>query len=274
MYDLSELVDQGRLFAEQHVPAEVLTRVVPVGVAVVAAGVLISVLGARLVRPVLTLAFFGAGAAVAGRYANMVDIPPPVTMLLGGVLLGCFGYVLYRLWVGLLIAGVVVTVAMSVFGYYRILPEVPAFEAIASPTEVDDSAVEFALLEPGEQIEYNQRSPETWARDFWAHLTSRQADIGNKMAVIGAVAALAGLLLGLLATRGALIACTALVGTSLVMSGASLLASRLAPQIYTSALEQPRLVTGAWVGLLIASLVLQGLLNRRPPARPVLEPAR
>ena len=274
MNDLSELVDQGRMFAEQHVPAEVLSQAVPVGAALLAVGVLISVLGARLVRPVVTLAFAGAGAALAMRYAHLVDVPLPVTGLVAAVVLGGVGYALHRLWVGLLIAVVASSLALSVFGYYRIVPELPAFQETYAPDVAADAAGEFALLDPSGQAEYNFRSPKTWARDFWAHLTSRQADIGGKIAVIVAGAALVGLLFGLLATRGALIACTALVGTSLVMSGVSLLVSRLAPDIHASAVGQPRLVAGAWAGLLLASLVLQALLNRRAAARPVLEAAR
>ncbi len=280
MTGLNEILEQARLFAEQHVPPEVFSQAVPAAIAVVAVGVLISVLGARLVRPVVTLAFALVGAAAAWRLSQHLappwpaNIPAPVAITLGGLVAGLFGYALHRLWVGLLIAAVSASIALSAFGYYRILPEIPAYQELSNPTLADNDRTEFVLLDAADQAQYAQRDPQTWAKDFWAHLTARHADIGGKTAVVGAGAALVGLLLGLLATRGALILCTALVGTLSVLAGVSVVVARMAPEVHSSALQHPRLIAASWAGLLVCSLVLQGLLNRRPPAHPTLESAR
>jgi hypothetical protein len=252
----------------------VLPQALAIGIGLLAVGVVIAVLGARLVRPVVTIAFALAGVWLASRFASQINLPVPVTLALVALLVGGFGYVLHRLWVGLFIAAMSAVVALSAFGYRDILPEVPVFQEFHASAAADDTDLDFTLLTPDEQLAYNHPSPETWARDFWAHLSSRHADIRGKMAVIGVGAALAGLLIGLVATRGALIVCTALLGTSLVMSGLSLVVSRTAPEVHASALERPELLAGACVGLLATSIVIQGLLNRRPPDRPVLEPNR
>ena len=65
MSGLTQILDQVSRFAEQHLPAEALEPAVPAAILVVATGVVISVLGARLIRPALT-AGFGVGGAVAG----------------------------------------------------------------------------------------------------------------------------------------------------------------------------------------------------------------
>lgn len=273
MNDLAELGNQGRRLVEQHVPPEALSQAFAIGVALLVIGAVIAVLGARLMRPVLTVAFGVAGAWLAGRLGQRVNVPITVMVVLAALLAGGIGYALHRLWVGLLVAVVASGVALSVFGHQRILPEVQVFQEVHATAAAGEAGTDFTLPTPEEQLAYNHPSPETWARDFWAHLTARDADIRGKMAVIGVGAAVVGLLLGLVATRGALIVCTALVGTSLVMGGLSLVVSEAAPQIHASALESPRLLAWAWAGLLVASVVLQALLNRRPPVRPVLEPA-
>ncbi|MHC4091931.1 MAG: hypothetical protein ACYSVY_16975, partial [Planctomycetota bacterium] len=187
---------------------------------------------------------------------------------------GAIGYCLHRLWVGLAAACITAAVALSVFSYYRILPDLAAFNESYPAAAHDATQPAFALLDAGQQREYVEQSPQKWARDFWAHLTRGQADVERKIGVIGAVAALIGLLLGTLATRPALIVCTALVGTSLVAAGLMVLAAALFPEYHQSALDHPRLLAGAGAGLLLSSLLLQAMLTRRPPPRPIAAPAR
>lgn len=260
----SQALQQGRIFAEQHIPTEVMTQTVPMGIVILGFGVVLSVMGARLVRPVLTFGLGLAGALAAYRFAYLIDVPVPVTIIATGLIVGGIGFWLHRLWVGIIVAMLASSVALSVFGYYRVLPELDHY-AQTHPSSITSTATgEFTLPDPVQQVAYGQPSPKTWAKDFWAHLTASQLDVDKKIAVIGAGAALFGLLLGLLATRGALIVCTALIGTSMVASGLTLIATSVSPETYASALDRPRLLAGAWAGLLCTSLVIQALLNRRP----------
>ncbi|MFQ5490806.1 MAG: hypothetical protein ACE5GE_08810 [Phycisphaerae bacterium] len=264
MNGLSEALRQGQMFAEQHLPAEMLSQTVPMGIVILGFGVVVSVLGARLVRPVLTFALGLAGALAAFRFAPHLQVPVPITILATGLLVGLIGFWLHRLWVGIIVAMLASSVALSVFGYYRVLPELDQFAQVNPGSIAASASGEFTLPDPVDQAGYNQPSPKTWAKDFWAHLTARQVDVDKKIAVIGAGAALVGLMLGLLATRGALILCTALIGTSMVASGLTLIATTVSPEAYASALDRPKVLTGAWAGLFCASLVIQALLNRRP----------
>ena len=274
MNGLPELLEQGRRFAEQHIPPGSLPSQVPAAVIMLATGVVISVLGARLVRPGLTAAFGIAGAIAAGRFAGGVNLPVAATVVVGALAVGALGFALHRLWVGLASSGMLVVVALSVFGYYRILPEVAAFNQSRPVVVAAAGDAGFVLLETSQQSAYSRPSPDKWARDFWTHLTGRQADIEKQLLVIGAAAALIGLLLGVLATRPALIVCTALVGTALVASGLSALSAAWVPGYYQSAVDSPGLLAAAAAGLLGSSLLLQALLNRRPPPRPATAPAR
>ena len=273
MDNLSQILEQGQRFVEQHVPVESYSAVVPTAILIGVAGVLISVLGTRLVRPALTVGFCAAGAWAAARFVQIDVVPQPVVMILAIVLAGVCGYFLYRLWVGAGAAVLMAVIGLSVFGAVRILPEVGPFEE-SNAIITAEGVAEFALPTPEEQQEFLERSPEKWARDFWAHLTDKQADVEKHLAVIGAAAAFVGLLLGMFATRATLIVSTSLVGTALVASGALALVAWLTPEVYRSALESPRLLGGAGAGLLLTSVILQALLNRRPPPTPVAQPEK
>jgi len=273
MEGFTQILEQARRFAEQHVPTEALSASVPTALLLISAGVVLGVLGARLIRPLLAVAFGAAGAFAAGRLACAQGLPVPVLAILGAALAGGLGYLLHRLWVGVGVGMLLAVVALSVFGYHRVLPEVVEYQQVTVVTGVDGVA-EFVLPEPPAEGGVVGPGPEQWARDFWAHLTRRHSDVNRQVAAIGTAAALLGLLVGTLATRFALIVSTALVGTSLVASGAALLTAEVFPTVYQSALEQPRMLYGAGGGLLLISVVLQAMLNRRPPQQPALEPAR
>jgi len=274
MNDWRDILDQGRLLVEQHVPTDALPPAVPAAVLVLLLGVGISVLGARLARPVLTTVFGVAGAFLAGRYAWGLDVPTILPVVIAAVVVGGIGYLLYRLWIGVAASVVLVLVAWSIFGYCRIWPEAVSYNETNPIVAPISAGAEFTLPDAVQQQKYNNAKPDEWARDFWAHLTGRQADVQTTVIAIGAAAALVGLLLGVLATRAALIVCTALVGTSLAVAGCLALASVLFPEYCQSALDSPRLLGGAGAGLLASSLLLQALLTRRSPARPATAPER
>lgn len=272
MSGLSQILEQASRFAEQHVPAEAVEPVVPAAILIVAAGVVISVLGAKLIRPTLTAGFGVGGALAGGQFAYLTGLPAPVTVIVAGVLAGGIGYFLHRLWVGVGAAIVLAGIAVAVFGYFRILPEVDTFQPAGTAPTAEGPAADFELLDPGQQEAYLQQSPEKWARQFWTHLTSRQPHVETRLGTIAAAAGLLGLLLGAILTRPTLIMYTSLVGTSLVALGLTVLTARLDPELYRSALDHPRLLAGAGAGLLLLSLVLQGRLYRHPPAPPPSQP--
>ncbi|MCP4247382.1 MAG: hypothetical protein GY778_10080 [bacterium] len=269
----SDIAEQGRRLIEQHLPAEAIPPVAPVAIVALLVGVMVAVLGARLARPVLTAGFGVAGALAALRYACMLDLPQAVTVVLASVTLSVTGYLLYRLWIGVAAGAMMAALALGVFGFYRVLPEVAPFNESYPAVIAQSDEGGFALLDAEQQRTYLEKSPRTWAHDFWTHLTAQQADVQRNVVVIGVAAALMGLLLGALATRPALIVCTALFGTALVGSGLAALAAALVPEQYQSALNHPVWLGGAGAVLLLASLVLQTALTRPPPAAPATAPA-
>jgi hypothetical protein len=180
MGSLTQILDQVNRFAEQHLPAEALEPVVPAAIMVVATGVVISVLGARLIRPALTAGFGVGGAVAGGQFACATGLPVPVTVVIGALIAGGVGYVLHRLWVGAGAAVVLAILAVSVFGYLRILPEVETFQPEGIAATVEGAAADFELLDPDEQEAYLDQSLGEWARGFWAHLTGQQPDVGRR----------------------------------------------------------------------------------------------
>jgi len=271
---LGDILQQVREFAAQHVPADALPPTVPLATLVMLTGVVVAVFGARLARLALTTAFGLGGAYAAARFAHAMDLPPALSVIVGAALIAGIGYCLYRLWVGIGVAALLCMLALSVFGYYRVLPEAIRFNeshpaSVALPGESG-----FTLLDAGEQAEYSHPSPQKWAHDFWTHLTTQQADIRRNGAAVALAAALVGLLVGLLATRPALVACTALVGTAVVGSGLLAFSGALAPRYYRAALDRPVVLAGAAAGLFLVSVVLQARLGRRLAPSPVAKPAK
>ncbi len=268
MDGMGELINQGQQLAEQlaeqHVPSAWIANALPVGLVVVAIGIVVSVLGARMIRPALTVVFGIGGAIAAGRFAYAVDVPWPVTVLVSGLIAGLVGHFLHRLWVGAVASLVVASLALSVFGYYEVLPELQAFQANHPAAVSVDSAATFNLLPPEEQAEYSKESVRDWAGGFWNHLNVKQAGVDRRIALIGAIAGLVGLIIGIVATKGALIFGTALMGTSLLATGATMVMGASAPEVYASALASPRLIGGGIASLFLCSLVVQAMLNRRP----------
>ncbi|HUU81939.1 MAG TPA: hypothetical protein VM243_00420 [Phycisphaerae bacterium] len=273
MNGLSQILEQVNRFAEQHVPAEMLQPVVPAAVLLLAVGVVISVLGAKLTRPALTAGFGVCGAMAGGKFACLTGLPVPITVIGAALIAGGVGFLLYRLWIGVGAAIILAVIALSAFGYVRILPELDTFQPAGITAAADGAAVAFELPEPEEQAAYLQESPQEWLHSFWNHVTSRQPSVQTKLATITAGAALLGLLLGAILARPTLILYTSLAGTALVISGLGLLTANLHPELYRSALDHPRLLAGAGIGLLLSSLVLQARLFRRPPAPPPSQPA-
>ena len=240
--------------------------VVPTGVVMLIAGLVIGLFGARLVRPALTLGFALAGAAAAGQLAQVLNWPVGLTAGMAAVVVGGFGYLTHRLWVGVSVAVFMAALAIGLFSYYRVLPQIGPFaeQQTALVTTVAPQGG-FTLPDPQQQGAISSGSPQGLARNFWTYLDQQQAGVQRKLVMVGAGAALVGLLLGLVATRWALILCTSLVGTSLISFGGMVLASVFVSDWYAGALEHPIHLSGGWLVVLLALIALQSAQKKRRP---------
>ncbi len=265
MSEVETIIEQARLFAVQHVPADVLSSAVPAALGMLVAGVGLSVLGAKLARFGLTAGFILIGGFLGLRFTQHFGFYPIVCILGGASLVGIIGYQTFRLWVGVGAAMVFSSIVLGTFGYQRVLPLVSEFEQSAQVKTLD-SPVPFAIPTPQEQRDYLERTPQQWAGDFWAFVTQRDATVAKNAKAIALVALLTGLCMGIVAVRWALILATSLAGTVLVTTAMATLLTHSVPESYQAFQRNPALLGVGVGGFLVTSLILQTMLSRRTPA--------
>lgn len=276
--EIKSVLEHAHQFVLQHVPADLLQEALPFGVICLVAGIGLSVLGAKLSRFGFVCAFSVAGGYAGAYFARQTGFSSPVCIAAGALMIGVIGYQTFRLWVGLLAAVVFTSAALGVFGYQRVMPHVAEFErtvqaewglrpvVLPAPANADGSPSVFTLPSPEHQQAYRNRSPRQWAGELWRFVTQKDALAGPNVRALAIVAMVAGLCLGVLAVRWALIVSTSLLGTGLVTTAIATLLTHSAPESYEAFQQRPGLI-GIGVGaFLVASLVLQTLLTRKAPA--------
>lgn len=268
IHNIETHLNQLRVFAEQYFPEEALTKVVQIAVVVLIVGAGISVLGAKLARFGITCGFVGLGGYVGHLFAGQSDIPNPLGVVAGAAMIGVVGFLTFRFWAGALAAAVCSTLAFGVFSYTNLLPQVAQFDPVLSVSaELDTASLTLPTSWPAEML-LPRESAQQWAQEFWAHVSERNADIPRTASAIILGAGVIGLFLGILAVRPMLILCTSVLGTMLVTSGLATIGSDIAPDLYQSGIDHPRVIGMAMASVLVTSLVLQTMLTSPPPAEP------
>lgn len=263
--EIIAILDQARVFVQQHAPSELLTEAVPFGIVCLVAGIGLSVLGAKLGRFSMTCGFVLVGGYVGSLFARETGFAAPICGLLGALMVGIIGYHTFRLWVGLLVAGVLSTVVLGVFGYQRVLPHVSEFER-TGPAGVLVAPDTFSIPTPQQQQAYLARAPREWATGLWSFVTARDDHVERNGRALAIAAMVSGLCLGVLAVRWALILSTALVGTAMVTTSLATLLTHSVPGSYQAFRQHPSMVGIGMGAFLVSSLILQTLLTRKGPS--------
>jgi hypothetical protein len=267
MNEFQSIVEQGRLFVEQHAPSGTLFQAVPVAIGCLLLGVGISVLGAKLSRVGLTMGWAAAGAVGGYHFARELGFPTIPCVAAGTVSIGLIGYQMFRFWIALGTGLVVALLALSVYGHKAVLPHVGEFERAATMQVTDENGeVVFQVPSREEQQAFVERTPRQWAGEFRDYVVRQDPAVDRNVKAIGIVALITGLCVGLLAARTALILSTSVLGTALVVAGIGTLMSHFGGgSAITSLQDHPRLALVAIGGFLVTSLVLQTLLTRNGP---------
>ncbi|MCH7839579.1 MAG: hypothetical protein IID38_05020 [Planctomycetes bacterium] len=276
MTEWTPILDQARLFITQHAPPKLLDETVPLSILFLFLGVGISVLGARLARIGTTLAFAVGGGFLGTYFSHESGFPLPLCVAGAALVIGTIGYQTFRLWVGVMTALVLASFTVGAFSYQQVLPRLAQFEQTVIQTPAGAESV-FVPPSPREQQAYRDRTPGQWLEQFRTFLKQQDARIERNGRTLILASLLTGLCLGVVAVRWALVVTTALIGTSLVVSGISVLLNHFAQQEAYQAFEKhPSIVGMAVGGFLMTSLILQTLLTRPAPlpkSRPKPKPA-
>ena len=268
--EIASVLEQVRLFITQHAPTDALKQTLPLAFVCLIAGVVLSVLGAKLARFGVTTAFVLLGAYIGTKLGTHLDYSPGICAVVGAATIGVIAFQTFKLWVGVASALVLSSVVMSVFGYQALLPHLVSFEQSVPVAAVDTSGA-FTVPSPEQQQGYQDGTLWEWprVREFWNFVVQNNPGVERSGKSLAVLALLSGLLFGVVATRAALIISTSLVGTGLVTTAIATLLTRALPDS-CKAFEQRPGVIGAGVGaVLVGSLVLQTMLTRkRRPGKP------
>ena len=268
MNEIQQIVEQFRLFTEQHLPTGMLPHVAWGGVLFLAMGAGMCVLGAKLARWGITTAFVVVGGLIGAQFAEIAGFPAVPCVAIGAAAVGVIAFMTYRIWVGVAAAVVLLGIALGAFGYDRIVPHVQNFEPTTAWSAGQEAAGDFTLLTPEQQDDYVNRTPEQWFRGLWSFVRERDAGAPRLFKAVGLAAVIMGLLIGVLAVRVTLILSTSIMGTLLVVSGLAALGQHFMPGVYQGSFNHPAIV-GLMVGAFaISSIIVQTLLTRKAPSPP------
>ncbi len=263
MPDFSAKLEQVHQFFVQHLPPEALANMVPVAFLVLIAGITISVLGAKMARGGLLLAFAVLGVVAGKHFAAISNYSMPLCVIAGGIMVAAIGHLTFRLWVGAAVGAVLTAIALGGFGYDKLIPQINEYEQTRL-VAVQGGGDGFVIPTAQQKASYIAQEPAELAREFWTFVTGKDPQIENRALTVGLAAMMIGLFLGVVAVRWALVLATSLAGTMLVATGVCALLAEFLPSSYR-ALVGSSLASGITLGgFFLSSLLLQGLLTRKP----------
>jgi hypothetical protein len=252
-----------------HMPPELLDHaLIGAGIGGVC-GLILAIWGLRIFRPVLVLCFVAGGACVGMAGNQWLQLGQWFCVVCGALVFGALGFVLYRLWVGVAWAALLVSIAMGVFGYRTAWPHWDAF----SEERLSHSVLPETDFQPptaDEQAEANQPDPTVVFREFGGYLTEAVPNIQRDSVAIIGLAGVLGLLMGLLAARFTVIFGTALLGVSLVGGSAWYILSEYRPDTLLQATSRPGAM---WAGVGIAVLTCMAIQYFQARTRPAAQQA-
>lgn len=266
MSELQPIVEHARAFFMQQLPADAATRIVPIAVLFLMAGVGLSVLGAKLAKPAMTIAFVLAGAVAGWAFARQAEIPAAIGAIVAAGMFGTIAYLTFRMWVGLAAGVVLSVVALGTFGYRNVVPQVHEFEGVVAWTPTA-GATQISAQDPSGNPSYTEDNPAEWVSRFWAFVKARDASIEDQVRMVGLASLVVGAFLGVVAVRWMLIVTTSLVGTVCVVSGVTTLLTHWIPTSYPTMQSNPAVMGMGVGGFLVTSLILQTLLTRSGPPK-------
>jgi MFS family permease len=216
-----EIIDRIVALLQTCVPAEKLTQAFWPAAGCVLAGLVLMFWGARVIRGLILLVWMGAGGYIGWLLAQHFAKPSALGIVGGAVVAALVGTALARLWIGALSGALAALVALSAYGFSQDIPtrfgEFTRSHRQPAPTANN----EFPLGERGAATARVAESPLRMAYWFAADLYRRGDPLlWNTFTRVGG-AALVGLIVGLIASRWAMIFWTSLAGL-LVMTGGSL----------------------------------------------------
>ncbi len=272
MADPAEIVDRVVALVHTCVPPEELGEVSLPAIACLVGGAVMIFWGSKLVRALIVIAGATAGGYGGWLIAQHLAKPPAIGLVVGAVMVGVLGLVLTRLWIAALSGALAGLVALSVCGYRQDLPG--RFDQfIREYRQPAPSANnEFPLADPGttEALE-SLRTYEILMR-FAEYLERADDPLLRRVLLWVGGAGLFGIVIGLVAYRGAMIFWTSLAGLALVVGSGVVLLTNYWPEWHGFVVKNASNVGLVMLGVWLVGMLVQWRGTRRrvgPVGRPV-----
>jgi hypothetical protein len=292
MTDYSPILENVGELIRQHLPQEIAVPVFTAGpVALAVFGLGMAVLGAKLSRFALTVAFGVVGVGLGIWVCQRADFSMVVGAPVGAIVFGVVGFALRRLWIGAIAAAMLVSIATGGYGYRAVLPHVESIAAMpdwVAPGAGQDVADTLGFSKsagtstassgrvssgkyvvPDEQTQQAHLNPAftDWLDSVWTKATASDVNLKRNMLALAGGVGLFGLLVGLMAPRLTVVLLTSVVGTSMLISGLTAAARHWYPETYEASIQHPQALGVGCSLFLVGSLVLQFLLTRPDKAK-------
>jgi len=270
MDQLAHYAEQLSEIIRQHIPGNLMPGTLPAAAIVILVfGVGISVLGAKLARWLITVAFAVGGLIGGMKLGGFADLSPIATAMIGAAAFGAVGFVMHRLWVGMFTGLFLASVAFGVLSTQMVLPHLDGFAEQQRAARIAMVQTEVTEFEPGQVGDAVHASSERLVdvgKSFTNYVMERQPSL-RKYGVITVIAFGAfGLLLGMFLCRLTLILFTAAFGTSLIATGMAMLGKDVHVDMLQLCQDRPEMSALALVAFFLFSVVLQTMLTRREPS--------
>jgi hypothetical protein len=262
MDQLAQYAQQIADLLRQHAPNGTLPPVAPTAIVALIFGVGICVLGAKLARWLITVAFAVGGLAAGLRLGGYFGVAPMYSSLVGAAMLGAVGFMMHRLWVGLFTGAFLASVAFGVLSTQVALPHLSEFEAQQRAAIAQTEVTQFEPGPVGDAVQAGWDRLIDYGKDFFQFVSSKHPAVEKWGPVSIIVAAGFGLLMGIFLCRSTLILFTAAFGTSLIGSGMTMLGGQFEIDMLKLFQERPGMSALALGAFFVFSVVLQTMLTR------------
>jgi len=270
MVDIQQIVDlwlSGVDSVKHFVPPDHWPSPAAVGMMAVVAGAVAAFWGARLLRLVYIFGFMAGGAALGIQAARYFEIEDLVGLVLGTGLLGLFGHLFYRWWVGMT-AGLFAVVMIAALGGPQFLPVIEREWQAFTDQRLGTADGEYPLPDPQESGSLVGPGIGPYLNDLWSYCNREHTALTSKTLLIVGLVWLVGLFIGVAMPRITSIVGTSFIGVLGLAMGSAVLLSSYVPDFWSLVLRESLWFLGITAVLLLASLTFQARPRPKPAAIP------
>lgn len=252
--------------ALEHAPSSSELALAAMSVLAILMGTALAVWGAQMVRGGILLAGAASGAWLGWTLSHNTQFPLWLGTLLGLGVGGLAAVWLFRLWVGVGWATLLVGALLAIGGYRTAWPHWKEFIA---PEVLQDASGDYVFRVPdaGEQAAAGNPDPRAVFARFGEYLMQKEPTLRRNALLLCIPAALVGLLMGIFAAKATTIIATSCVGVGMLLGGVLYLASLTGLSAFSGTQEHPMVLVGIFaLGVLVAVCVQYAQGARRRPA--------